>query len=139
MATISLKDIHLNQTSITGKRKQDVVLTDMRPRYAMDENRNRTDIIEGYNVDIVAARGMAQTVKLQCTLEAKVIEQISDAFANGKTVYVDFGTPSTLKGRPYAMLSDGRLLSGVSCTASELHIVKIEDDDEDIDFGTDEL
>ena len=54
MPTLSLKDLGLTQTTITGKRKPDVTVTDTRTRYKIDPDTNtRTEEIEGYSVDII--------------------------------------------------------------------------------------
>jgi len=57
-----------------------------------------------------------------------------DALKQQKVVTVNFGNPSSLRGKCYAMMNNGVLLQGVSCTATELNIVSIEEPEfEDFD------
>jgi len=135
MASLTFKDFDLNQTCITGKRNPNVQVDAIRLRYKMDrETQERTDELEGYVVDILA-RNRVQSVKLP--LEAvtdATVKQIQEALSNRKIVKVNFGSnASTLRGRCYALMNGGRLLSGVSCTASEMNIVTIEDAEDDLD------
>jgi hypothetical protein len=134
MATLQLRDLSLNQTTITGKRKPTVIVTDTRPRYKIDkETQSKTDIVEGYSVDIIALHGKPQTVKLPPDTLA-TIEQIKTALNSNKIVTVDFGTPSTLRGKPYIIPRNDQCISGISCTAETINIVKIEDElDDDYD------
>ncbi len=135
MASLTFRDFDLNQTCITGKRNPNVQVDAFRPRYKMDkETQERTDELEGYVLDILA-RNRVQSVKLplEAVTEATA-KRIQDALSNRKIVTVNFGAnASTLRGRCYALLNSGRLLSGVSCTASELNIVSIEDAEDDLD------
>lgn len=133
MASLLLRDISLNQTAITGKRNPNVTVTDNRTRYKTDPDTNtRTEEIEGYSVDIIAVHGKPQTVKLPVNVKTTV-EKIQTALKNNQIVTVDFGTPSTLHGKPYAMLRNNQLMSGISCTAETINIVKIEDELDDFD------
>ena len=130
MATISFRDFTLNQTTIIGKRKQEVIVVDARCRYKIDpETHQRTQDIEGYAVDIIAARGRTQTVKLPSAVE-KTVEEIIGNLKQNKIVKVNFGEPSTLTGRVYAMLSNGIINSGVSASATAINIVSIEEDED---------
>ena len=134
MATISFKDFELNQTCITGKRKPEVLVDSIRMRYKIDPTtKERTDTPDGYSVDILTARGKLQTVKLaNGAITDAIAEQISTALSNRKIVKVNFGSPaSTLRGRCYAMFNSGQLIQGVSCTATELNIVSIDEPDDD--------
>lgn len=132
MASISFRDFTLNQTNITGRRNPVVTVVETRPRYKIDpQTRQRTDILDGFNIDIIAALGKAQTVKVGLECE-ETIKKISEALKeNNKIVSIDFGTPSTLRGKCYAMMNNGQLLSGVSATASEVNIVKVEEQEYD--------
>lgn len=131
MASISFRDFELNQTTITGRRNPNVTVDAVRMRNKIDpETRQRTDEIEGTVVDIVA-RGKIQSVKLP--LDTKVtVEKIAEALKEHKIVTVNFGeTASTLRGRCYAMYQNNQMIQGISCTATELNIVSIEDQDVD--------
>lgn len=139
MASPLLRDITLNQTALTGKRKPTVTVTEARTRYKIDpETNSRTEEIDGYSVDIIAVHGKLQTVKLPVDTKSTV-EKIQTAIKDNQIVTADFGTPSTLRGKCYAMIRNGQLLSGISCTADTINIVKIEDElddfaDDDIDM-----
>lgn len=130
MASISFKDFLLNQTAITGKRKADVSVVDARTRYKINaETRQRTEEIEGYAVDIIAAHGRTQTVKLPVSAQDSVTK-IIDALKDNMLVTVNFGEPSTLSGKCYAMFNNGQLISGVSASATKISIVNIEADED---------
>ena len=134
MASISFRDFELNQTTITGRRNPNVTVDAVRMRNKIDpETRQRTDEIEGTVVDIVA-RGKIQSVKLPLDTKATV-EKIAEALKEHKVVTVNFGeTASTLRGRCYAMYQNNQMIQGVSCTATELNIVSIEEPEfEDFD------
>ena len=138
MATIRFRDFYLNQTTVTGKRKPEVIVDAVGLRSKIDPETRKPipDEYDGVKCDIIAAHGMTQTVKLPLSCK-ETTDKISDALRKNKTVKVNFGVPnSTLRGRCYAMLRDGQLLQGVSCTAEEINIVSIEDveDDDFIDI-----
>jgi hypothetical protein len=133
MATLLLRDISLNQTAITGKRNPNVIVTDTRTRYKIDpDTSTRTNDVEGYSVDIIAVHGKPQTVKLPLDTKTTV-EKIEAALKNNQIVTVEFGTPSTLRCKPYAMYRNNQIMSGLSCTADIINIVKIEDELDDFD------
>ena len=133
MSSISLRDLGLNQTTITGRRKSNVTVVETHVRRKIDpETRKMTDEIEGYSVDIIAVHGKLQTVKLPTTT-ASEIEKINAAISNNMIVTANFGEPSTLTGKPYAMLQIGQILSGVSAKAETISIVSIESENDDID------
>lgn len=139
MANISFRDFSLSQTTITGRRTPNVTVDAVHIRYKRDENNQQTTETDGVNVDIIASRGKTQTVKLPLSCK-ETTDKITDALKEGKVVTVNFGEKaSTLRGTCYAMLRDGVVISGVSCKAEEINIVKIEnllDDDllDDIDY-----
>ena len=136
MASIQFKDFSLNQTTITGKRKPEVLVDSVGLRSKIDKATKKPipDEYEGTKVDIIAAHGKAQTVKLP--MECKdTIDKIAEALRQEKIVKVNFGVPtSTLRGHCYSMIRDGLLIQGVSCTAEELNIVSIEDAEDDDDY-----
>lgn len=133
--TLELRNINLNQTNITGRRNPVVQVIETRTRYKIDpQTRQRTDELDGFTVTILAALSRPQDVKVPIETE-NVIKQIDDALRDEKQVFVTFGTPSsTLRGKPYAMInSSGKLVSGISCTATEIQISRIEDNIDDFD------
>lgn len=134
MGSISLRDISLNQTAITGKRKPNVQVLNAKIRRKMDaDTKQMTDEIDTCIIDILALKGQTQSVKIPATFAPKVAE-IQSAIESGKIVTANFGDASTLKGKPYALLNGNRVLSGVSCTASEFNIISITDDAEEVDL-----
>ena len=138
MATLDFKDFDLNQTTITGKRNPTVQADAFRERYKLDsETKQRTDTVEGYVVDIVA-RNRIQSVKLPVdAVNLETVKQIKTALEAHKVVKINFGTTaSTLRGRCYALLNSGQLIKGVSCTASELNLVSIDEPEaDDLDYS----
>lgn len=141
MASISFKDFELNQTNITGKRHPSVMVDAIKFRYKVDpETKQRTEEKDGTAVDIYTKYGKLQTVKLpEGAVSDETFQQIQQALKERKIVKVNFGsTASTLRGRCYAMLSNGQLIQGVSATATELNLVSIEepefDDIDDLDI-----
>ena len=133
MATITFKDFTLSQTLITGCKNSTVIVDGTRYRYKIAPTTKRsTEEVEGFSVDIIAKKGKLQTVKLPLSAKT-VVDKISEALHAEKLVKVNFGTPSTLRGKCYAMLSNGRLLQGVSCTADAINIVSIESFNDDFD------
>jgi len=142
MATLTFKDFDLNQTCITGRRNPVVTLDAIRIRYKTDAvTKQRTDEQDGYVVDIIA-RNRIQSVKLPLdAVSTELYEQIETALKNHKVVKVNFGTnSSTMRGKCYALISNGSLLSGISVTATQFNLVSIEEpemdeyDDLDIDL-----
>lgn len=136
--TIGFGDFSLTQTILTGRRTTDVTVDAVHDRFKRDpETRKQTTELEGVNVDIVAAKGKIQTVKLPLACK-ETTDRILEALKLNQIVRVNFGEKaSTLRGRCYAMqTSTGQLLQGVSCTATEINITGIEDvlDDLDIDY-----
>ena len=129
MASLQLRDIKLSQTALTGRRSTELVVDAIRVRYKVDQKtRTRTDEVDGINVDIIV-RNKIQTVKLPI-IEQSVFDAISDALKANKTVRVNFGDKhSTLVARPYALINraTNSIVEGISCTASELNIVSIEE------------
>ncbi len=142
MPSLTFKDFDLNQTTITGRRNPVVTLDDFRIRYKVDkETKQKTEEADCYVADIVA-RNRVQSVKLPLDAVNKATAtQITDALRFRKVVKINFGTTaSTLRGRCYALINSGQLISGVSCTASELNLVSIEEPElDDLDDVTIDL
>jgi len=127
MASIGFRDFILNQTTLTGKRSPNASVESIHIRFKRDENQQVTNEPDGVNVDIVAAKGKIQTVKMPLSVK-ETTDKIAEALADHKLVTVNFGEKaSTLKGRCYAMYRNGQLLAGVSCEATEINIVSVED------------
>ena len=137
MATVKLSSLKLSMTTVTGSKKQVVLCTGTAIRYKRGEDRQTTDTIEGYAVNIQTARGEVQTVKLPESVKPQ-IDQIKTALSNDQLVKVSF---EGFIGKPWAMLDrqTGRVNSGVSVTANNVKIESIEDVNEELDFDEDIL
>ena len=131
MSTVNPSGIPLNQTTLTGRRNQTVTVTGIRKRYKIDkETQVRTEELDGFTVDVPMRNGI-QSVKLPSeAMDESTFTKIDDALKSEKVVKVNFGTPaSTLKGKFYALISKstGQLMQGISCTATEINLVAVED------------
>ena len=142
MASLTFKDFDLNQTCITGRRNPVVDVDAIRIRYKTDAvTKQRTDEQDGYVVDIIA-RNRIQSVKLPLeAVPTELFEKIETALKNHMVVKVNLGAnSSTMRGKCYAMISNGNLVSGISVTATQFNLVSIEEpemdeyDDLDIDL-----
>lgn len=144
MASLNPSGIPLNQTTITGRRNPVVTLNGLRKRNKIDKDtQTRTDELEGYTADI-CARNAIQSVKLPVdAVNEETFAKITEALDADKVVKVNFGAnASTLRGKFYALISrtTGQLVQGISCTASEMNLVSIDEPEVDeyeaeIDFG----
>lgn len=126
MATVNVRNITLSQTAVLGSKKQELTVTQAGIRYKRDpETRKATAEIEGYYLNVRSPKtGEVQTAKLPLDV-ADQYAKIRDALDNDQVVEVSFR--GTFKGKFWAMLGDnGRVNAGISATASELEIVKIE-------------
>lgn len=137
MATLAPSAIALNQTNITGKRNPVVTLSGLRPRYKIDkQTQQRTEELDGYTADILA-RNSIQSVKLPLeAVSEATYKTITEALDAEKVVKANFGaTASTLRGKFYALINKttGQLVQGISCTATELNLVSIEEPDDEFD------
>jgi len=113
---------------------------EMRKRYKVDKaTQTRTDEVDGLTADILARNGI-QSVKLPIdAVDEKTFTEITEALASEKVVKVNFGaTASTLRGKFYALINKttGQLVQGISCTASQMNLVSIEEPESD-DFADD--
>ena len=142
MATLLPSSIPLNQTNITGRRNPVVTLTGLRKRHKIDKaTQTRTEDVDGITADI-GARNAVQSVKLPVdSVDDETFTKINEALEADKVVKVNFGAnASTLRGKFYALINKttGQLVQGISCTASELNLVSIEEpetDDYEVDYG----
>lgn len=126
MATVNVRNITLSQTVVFNSKKPELTVTQAGIRYKRDpETRQATTELEGYFVNVRSPKsGEIQTVKLPLDVADKY-EQIRDALDTDQQVIVSFH--GTFRGKFWSMLGDnGRVNAGISATASELEIVKIE-------------
>ncbi|MCR4598408.1 MAG: hypothetical protein K5678_05180 [Acetatifactor sp.] len=132
MSSVNVRSISLNQTTVLGSKKTEVVLTQLAERYRRDPvTREATTELEGYNVTVQSPRtGEPQTVKLPRDCES-VINEIREALAADKVVTVTFN--GTFVGKFWAMYTDGRVKQGVSATATSIAIVSVKDRDDEFD------
>jgi DNA-binding transcriptional MocR family regulator len=135
MASLQTRGITLSQTAAFNSKKQELTATQAGIRYKRDpETRLATSEVEGYFVNVASPRnGEIQTVKLPTNVSDK-ISRIRTALEEDQQVLVSF--KGTFRGKFWAMLGDnGRVNTGISATATELEIVKIEAFDDDlVDF-----
>ncbi|MCR5798733.1 MAG: hypothetical protein K6G69_01540 [Lachnospiraceae bacterium] len=130
----NISRIKLNQTTIFGSKRKELPVDSVATRFKRDPDTHLpTAEIEGYAVNAFTARGEVQTVKLPLEVESK-IEEIRSALMKEKIVKVTF---TNLVGKFWALLdqNSGRVLQGISTTATDVEIFSIEDPvDEDIDM-----
>ncbi|WP_026669313.1 hypothetical protein [Butyrivibrio sp. AE3006] len=132
MPTVNPRNVKLSQTAALGSKSRNVTANGVATRFKRDPATNQpTQEIEGYAVNVLSARGEVQTVKLPKTTEDQ-IEQIKTALSEDKVVQV---TLDGFVGKFYAMLDrqTGRLIQGISATATDIKIVSVEDLVEDFD------
>lgn len=135
MSSVSVKHVRLGLANLAVKKSdRSVEVESVRQRNSIDPaTRKPTDVLEGYNVNFYAVSGSIQTVKLGLDMQP-VIEKIESALNAGSIVRVNFGNPSTLEARFYAMLNNGALIQGVTAKASTVEIVEINEPDNNEDF-----
>ncbi len=124
------RGIRLNQTAVFDTKRKELKCDGVATRFKRDpETKLPTAEIEGYAVNAFTAHGEVQTVKLPLEVEPK-IEEIRNALTKDKIVKVSF---ANLVGKFWAMQdqNSGRLLQGISVTASDVEIISIEDPSED--------
>ena len=131
MSSIKLSDVQLNIENITGKKKGSIICSSIDARYARDKDGKVTDMLEGWNVNIPALGGAIQAVKLPLQAR-KVIDEATAALERGDLVLVTF---NDFKGSPYAIISEARMRTGVSCTASgmQIRVIPVDTDNDDED------
>lgn len=126
----NISRIKLNQTTIFGSKRKELPVDSVATRFKRDpETHLPTAEIEGYAVNAFTARGEVQTVKLPLEVESK-IEEIRSALMKEKIVKVTF---TNLVGKFWALLdqNSGRVLQGISTTATDVEIFSIDDPVED--------
>ena len=140
MSSLNVKYVPLKLGNLaTHFSDKTVDVESVRPRYKIDpDTKKPTDILDGYNLDFFGVKGGVQTVKLDLTVKT-AFEQIKAALEKGCIVKVNFGTPSTLRARFYAMKHNDGILQGITATASTVEIVSIEEPEIDEDFGDIEI
>jgi hypothetical protein len=123
--TVNTRNVSLSQTCVLGSKKPDVSVSSVGERYKIDPTtRQRTDVLDGYYVNVYSSRGEVQTVKLGVNVADK-IEEIKKAVEQNKVVQVNFN--KTFKAKFYAMIIDSRLMQGISASATDIQIVSVED------------
>lgn len=134
MGSISLKNLRLGFANIAYKpTDKDAEATKAVPRFKI-ENNVRTDVLDGFAVDIIGVKGAEQTVKLPLTAK-KAVEEIQKLLADGKTtVRVRF---IGFSAKAYSLAREGQNLSGVSCSANDVEITSTEAAEDELDIEID--
>lgn len=135
MSSVLPKYVRLGLANLASRKSDKAVdVESVRERKAIDSTtRKPTDIVEGYTLNFFGVSGGVQSVKLPLDVKP-VVEQINDALQRGAIVKVNFGSPSTLQARFYAMMSDGQLIQGITASATTVEIAEIIEQDEDFDI-----
>jgi hypothetical protein len=139
MASVQTRGIILSQTATFNSKKPDLTVTQVGIRYKRDhETRQATSEVEGYFVNVASPRtGEIQTVKLPPDVSDQ-ISKIRTALQEDQQVIVSF--KGTFRGKFWAMIGDnGRVNTGISATATELEIVKIEMINDEYDCFDDDV
>lgn len=138
MPSILPKYVRLGLANLAPKKSDKAVdVESVRPRNAIDPvTRKPTDTLDGYNLTFFGVNGCLQTVKLPLDAQPTT-NKIDEALKNGSIVRANFGAPSTLDARFYAMVKDGQLLQGITAKAQKVEIVEIIEANND--FGDIEL
>lgn len=134
MASVTVRNLLLSQTTVLSTKKPAVVCTGVLERRKRDpETRQVLDELEGYACNVLSGRGETQTVKVPLACKEEV-EKIREALNDDKVVKIGF---TRFSGKFWAMQdSSGRLNQGISATATDVKLVSVEDPEED-DFMDD--
>lgn len=135
MSSVLTKYVRLGLANLAPRKSDKTVdVESVRERKAIDPTtRKPTDTIEGYTLNFFGVSGGVQSLKLPLDVRPTV-EQINSALQRGAIVKVNFGSPSTLQAKFYAMMSDGQLIQGITASASVVEVVEIIEQDEDFDI-----
>lgn len=88
---------------------------------------DKNSVITGYRLEICTRRGSRNPVKLPMSEENKKnTERVSDLLKKQDTVSVILVNPVV---RPYALISSGNLISGISIKADSFTIVEPDGED----------
>lgn len=130
MASVNVKRVTLSQTAIFSSKKTDLLVSQVVDRFKRDpQTRQVTEEPDGFNLTVLSpSTGEPQTVKLPLELKEEV-EKVRAALLADNVVRVSFN--GTMRGKFWAMVSDGRLNQGISATATDMTVVSIEVPDED--------
>lgn len=125
LMAIPLSSIRLSSINLFGAREQDAVLIVLgtSARYEYDATNKRTDVVAGYNVEVITNKGTT-LVKLPLSVN-DTVNNIKQYLNEHKIVRVSF---VNVVGRAYAMLSNGTIKSGISITANDIKIISVDDD-----------
>lgn len=115
-----LKDVKIGLENISADpSKKEVQAVSARP------DTDKDSVIKGYRLEILTRRGSRNPVKLPLNEENKrLTEQVAELLRKNDTVSVILKDAVV---RPYAMLSNGNLISGVSIKAEGFQIVEEDD------------
>ena len=135
MSSILPKYVRLGLPNLAPRKSDKTVdVESVRERKAIDPTtRKPTDTLDGYTLNFLGVSGGVQSVKLPLELKP-VVEQINTALQRGAIVKVNFGSPSTLQAKFYAMMSDGQLIQGITASATTVEIVEIIEQEDDFEI-----
>lgn len=140
MSSLLTKNVTLKLSNLAQKPSDKAVEVDsVRKRKKIDPVTHQVipDEYEGFALDFIGVKGGTQTVKLPQAMEG-TIQKIEQALKSQSIVKVNFGNPSTLRGRFYAMLQNGQLIQGITASAETVEIISIDspelDDFDDADI-----
>lgn len=135
MSSILPKYVRLGLANLAPRKSDKTVdVESVRERKAIDPTtRKPSDTLDGYTLNFFGVSGGIQSVKLPIELKP-VVEQINNALQRGAIVKANFGSPSTLQAKFYAMLSDGQLIQGITASATTVEIVEIIEQEDDFEI-----
>lgn len=135
MSSVLPKYVRLGLANLAPRKSDKAVdVESIRLRKAIDPTtRKPTDTVEGYTLNFFGVSGGVQSVKLPEEVKP-VVEQINSALQRGAIVRVNFGSPSTLQAKFYAMMSDGQLIQGITASATTVEIVEIIEQEDDFEI-----
>lgn len=117
-----LKDIKISLENIVANPQKETVQA-----VSARNDTDKSSVVIGYRLEILTRRGSRNPVKLPMSEENKKnTERVSALLKKQDTVSVILVNPIV---RPYALISNGNLISGVSIKADSFTIVEPEDED----------
>lgn len=112
-----LKDIKLDLSNIVANPQEETVQA-----VSARNDTDKSSVIIGYRLEILTRRGSRNPVKLPLNEDnKKKIERVAELLKKHDTVEVILSDTTI---RPYALISNGNLISGVSIKADSFTIVE---------------
>lgn len=135
MSSVLPKYVRLGLANLAPRKSDKTVdVESVRERKAIDPTtRKSADTLDGYTLNFFGVSGGVQSVKLPLDVKP-VVEQINSALQRGAIVRINFGSPSTLQAKFYAMMSDGQLIQGITALATTVEIAEIIEQEDDFEI-----